>query len=106
MVQHRKKFTNNQFRLMIEQRITPHMIEPSTWLVPSGTQPGVAYRVRVRRNTRDARRHEVCDLIEVVCDCPAGQHGQGCKHALAVIHEFNRDWSHFKSLGAARKEAA
>jgi hypothetical protein len=56
----------------LTQGVRVYTIEPGIrYVVPSGSNDGSAYEIRVQGD-------------DIVCNCPAGQHGRVCKHMGAV----------------------
>lgn len=83
-------FTHNNFRRMVRNSLRARRIHAHGFTVPSTTKESVAYFISVRL-TSDG-------LLDPVCNCLAGKAKVGCCHALAVVHEFNRDIRHLHAL--------
>jgi hypothetical protein len=68
-------------------RITPEVVEAE---VPSESDPGRVYRVRV-----------YVDPLDFECECPHGEHRfNPCKHVLAVVLRLVRDYMTVAGRGA------
>jgi SWIM zinc finger len=103
-MQPKPRFSKTIFRSMLEMLRRNLIPEPTlradAWKVPSASVPCQTYTVTIE--DRDAR-------LVAMCTCKAGQAKRGCKHALLVLREFERDnrhWIALLNLQAAERQAA
>lgn len=83
-------FTPRNFKKMVKRGLRAERVHDHGYRVPSTSEEGREYFVSVRF-TADG-------VLDPRCSCPAGNLGRGCCHALAVVHELQRDTRHLAAL--------
>ena len=93
MIPNNSKFSKNNVRASLRMArrglVAARSGVADTWRVPSERDPHTTYTVTVRMP---------CAQVETRCTCQAGKRSHGCKHAVLVLQEFNRDLQHVFDL--------